>query len=62
MVNMDTFKTITAKSNHAVLFSFQYLIYVDLVSHLQQGTVHSLITYSCTCEFTCVEWPHTSDE
>jgi len=30
------------------------------VSHLQQGTVYSLI--ACIYEYTVVEWPHTSDE
>ena len=30
------------------------------MSHLQQGTVYSLI--KCVYEYTVVEWPHTSDE
>ena len=35
-------------------------LYIYLVSHLQQGTVYSLI--KCVSEYTVVEWPHTFDE
>ena len=41
------------------LISFQYL-YIQLVSHLQQGTVYLLI--KCVYKYTDVEWPRPSDE
>jgi len=47
---MDVFKTKTATSNH-VVFKFRFnTLYIHLVSHIQQGTVYSLM--KCVYEYT----------
>ena len=49
---MDTLKNCKIKSR--ILFCFNNL-YNHPVSHLQQGTVYSLI--KCIYKYTVVEWP-----